>query len=54
VEIIVAPNINVVRKGILIGSTTKLGNESGGISEVRNLNQSSALPTTTTRVVHTP
>jgi hypothetical protein len=51
--LVVAPNINVVRREILIGSTTKLGNESGGISKVKNLNQSSALPAMITRV-HTP
>jgi hypothetical protein len=51
--LVVAPNINVVRREILIGSTTKLGNESGGISKVKNLNRSSALPTMITRV-HTP
>jgi hypothetical protein len=36
-EIVVAPNINVVRRGVLIGSTTKLGSGSSGVSTVRNL-----------------
>jgi hypothetical protein len=48
VETIVAPSIDVVRKGILIGSTIKLGNRLGGVLAVRNLNQSLALPTTIT------
>jgi hypothetical protein len=52
VETIVVPNIDVVRKGVLIGSTTKLG--SGGVSTVRNLNRSSTLPTAITRVVGIP
>jgi hypothetical protein len=46
------PNINVVRRGILIQCATKLG--SGGISIGRNLSQSSTLPTTTTRIIGTP
>ncbi len=50
-ETVVAPNINVVRRGVLIGSATKLGNGSSGISVIRNLNQSLALPTTTNGVV---
>jgi hypothetical protein len=54
VEIVDAPNIDVIKKGILIGSATKLGSESGGVSVVRNLNRSLALPTTTIRVVSTP
>jgi len=51
---IVAPNIDVVRREILIGFTTKLGSGLGGVSVIRNLNQSLALPTTSTRVVGTP
>jgi hypothetical protein len=31
VEIFVVPNMDVVRKGVLIGSATKLGNGSSGI-----------------------
>jgi hypothetical protein len=38
VETIIAPNIYVVRRGILIGSATKLGSGLGGISTKRNLN----------------
>ncbi len=47
-------DIDVVRSGILIKFATKLGSGSSGISTRRNLNQSSTLPTTTTRVVGTP
>ncbi len=45
------PNINVVRKGVQIRPITKLGGRSCGVSTIRNLSQSSALPTTTIRVV---
>jgi hypothetical protein len=54
VETVVAPNIDVVRRGVLIGSATKLGNGSSGISVIRNLSRSLALPTTTTGVVGIP
>jgi hypothetical protein len=40
------PNISVVRRGVLIRSITKLDNGLGGISTVRNLSQSLALPIT--------
>jgi hypothetical protein len=53
VETVVAPTMDVVRKGILIGSTTKLGNGLGGVSARRKLSGSMALSTTTTRVVGT-
>ncbi len=42
------------RRGVLIGSITKLGNRLGGILVGRNLNRSSALPIVTTEVVGTP
>jgi hypothetical protein len=51
---VVVPNIDVVKKGVLIGLTKKLGSESSGVSAVRNLNRSSALPTTTIGVVGMP
>jgi hypothetical protein len=54
VEIVDAPNIYVIIKRILIGSATKLGSGSGGVSVVRNLNRSLTLLTTTIRVVNTP
>jgi hypothetical protein len=37
VEIVVAPIMDVVRRGILIGSIIKLGSGSGGVSTRRNL-----------------
>jgi hypothetical protein len=52
VEMVVAFNINVVRRGILIGFVAKLGNRSNGVSARRN--QSSMLLTTTTGVVCIP
>jgi hypothetical protein len=54
VETIVAPSTNVFRGGILIGFVTYLGSGSGKISARRNLNWSSKLPTTTTKVYGTP
>jgi hypothetical protein len=42
---VVVPSINVVRREVLIGSATKLGSESGGVSIVKNLSRSLALPT---------
>jgi hypothetical protein len=37
-EIVVTPNIDVIKRGVLIRSTTKLGNELGGVLAGRNLN----------------
>jgi hypothetical protein len=54
VETIIAPNIYVVRRGVLIGSVAKLGNELGGVSTKRNLNWNTKLPTTTIGIVGTP
>jgi hypothetical protein len=51
VETIVAPNIDVVRRGVLIGFTTKLDSKSSGILEGRNINRSLALLVATTIVV---
>jgi hypothetical protein len=51
---VVVPNINVVRRGVLIGFTTKLGNELGGVLIGRNLSRSSVLPIAITRVVGIP
>ncbi len=50
----VVPNIDVVRRGILIGFETKLGSGSNGVSVRRNLSRSLVLPTTTTGVVGIP
>jgi hypothetical protein len=38
VEKVVVPNMDVVRRGILIRSVAKLGSGSGGVSVGRNLN----------------
>jgi hypothetical protein len=38
VEMVVAPSIDVVKRGILIGSTIKLGSGLGGVLTRRNLN----------------
>jgi len=43
---VVTPTMDVVRRGILIGSTTKLGSGLGGVLARWKLNGSSALPTT--------
>ncbi len=51
---IVAPTMDVVRRGIFTWYVAKLGNGSDGVSTRRKLNGSLALPTTTTRVVGTP
>jgi len=54
VETVVAPSIDVVRRGILIESTTKLGSESCGVLAGRNLRQSSRLPAVIIGVVGIP
>ncbi len=48
---VVALDRDVVRKGVLIGSTTKLGKGSSEILVGRNFNQSLVLPVAITRVV---
>jgi hypothetical protein len=53
-EAVVAPNIDVVRKGILIRYVAKLGSKSNGVSTRNNLNQNLTLPITTTGVVGIP
>ncbi len=53
VEIVVVPNMDVVRKGTLIGCAVKLGNGSDGISARWNLNRNLALPTMTIGVIGT-
>jgi hypothetical protein len=50
---IVAPTMDVVRRGVLIRSATKLGNGSHGVSERKELNGNSTLPIVTIRVVGT-
>jgi hypothetical protein len=51
---VVAPNIHVIKRGILIGSIAKLGSELGGVSVIRNLSRSLTLLATTIRVVGIP
>jgi hypothetical protein len=53
VEMVVAPNIDVVRRGKLISFTRELGSGSHGVSAVMNLSQSLALLAATTRFVGT-
>ncbi len=54
IEMFVAPTMDVVRKGVLIGSTTKLGSGSSGVLARRKLSGSTTLPTASTGVVGTP
>jgi hypothetical protein len=51
---VVAPNINVVKREVLIASIAKLGSGLGGISIIRNLSRSLTLPTTTIGVICIP
>jgi hypothetical protein len=51
---VVVPNMNVVRRGVVIDSTTNIGCGSGRFSVGRNLSRSSALPVTNIGVVVTP
>ncbi len=53
-ETVVTPIRNVVRRGILIGSVTKLGSRLGGVFVVRNLSQSLTLPANIIGVVGIP
>ncbi len=46
--------MDVIKRGVIIGSITKLGSGLGGILAERNLTRSSALPITTIGVVGTP
>ncbi len=54
VEIVVAPSTNLIKCGILIGSTIILDSGSSGVSTRRNMSRSFALSITTIRVVGTP
>jgi hypothetical protein len=54
VEMVVASNINVVRKEVLIGFATKLDSGSCGVSTIRNLSQSLALSIAITGVIDIP
>jgi hypothetical protein len=46
--------MDVVRRGVLIGFTSKLGSGLGGVLSTRNMSQSLALPMVTIGVVGTP
>jgi hypothetical protein len=46
--------MDVVRKGVLIKSTAKLGSGLSGVSIGTKLNESTTLPTIITKVVRTP
>jgi hypothetical protein len=54
VETFVAPTMDVVKRGVSIGSKTKMGSGSGGVLVGRKLCGSTTLPTITIRVVRTP
>jgi hypothetical protein len=51
---VVAPNMNLIRKGIVIGFATNLGCGLGRFLVRRNLSRSSGLSITNIRVVGTP
>ncbi len=53
-EIVVAPNTNSIKGGILIEFATNLGCGSGGVLVEMNLNENSQLLATTIKVVGTP
>ncbi len=50
----VAPTMDVIRRGVLIGFTTQLGNGSDGALARRKLSGSTTLPITIIGVVGTP
>jgi hypothetical protein len=51
---VVVPSMDVVKKGMVIGSTTNLGRGLGGFLAKRNLKRSLGLPVVNTKVVGTP
>jgi hypothetical protein len=54
VDMVVKPNMNVVRRGIFIGSIVNLDHGLGGFSTGKSLNRSSRLLAKNIRVVGTP
>jgi len=54
VETFVAPTMDVVRRGVLIGFIAQLGNGSDGVLTKRKLSGSTTLPITIIGVVGTP
>jgi len=53
-ELVLVPDIDVVRRGVLIGFVKILGSRLSGVPIGRNPSRNSTLPTTTTRVVGIP
>ncbi len=53
-EMVLVPNIDVVKRGVLVGFAKRLGSRLSGVPVGRNPSRSSTLPTTTTRVVGIP
>ncbi len=54
VEVVVMPTIDLVKRGILIRSTTNWGSGLSGVLVRRKMSGSSTLPTSTNKVVGTP
>jgi hypothetical protein len=54
VETMFVPIMDIVRKGMVIGSATNLGRGLGGVLVKRNLKKSSKLSVVNTKVVGTP
>ncbi len=54
VEIVVVPNINFVKSGVLIGFTMNLGHGLGGVPSKMNLTRSLKTPLGTIGVLGTP
>ncbi len=54
VEMVVAPNTNVVKSGVLIGFATNLGRGSSKVFTGKKLIRSLGIPTATIGVVGTP
>jgi hypothetical protein len=51
---VIEPNINAIKRGIINRFTTKLSSRSSGVLARRNLGRSSMLPMATTRVIGIP
>jgi hypothetical protein len=54
VETFVVPTMDVVKKGVLIGFTTKMGNGLDGVLAKKKLSESTTLSIATIGVVGTP
>jgi hypothetical protein len=51
---VVAPTMVVVKRGVLIGSIVKLGNQLGGVSIGKKISGNTTLPATSIGVIKTP